>query len=874
MRDLTFAEVCNFIKEDEPALVDAADSLLTFALLLSPLVFGISMGAVEPALGLLALKNELIKQGKRLFEKITTKDDNDPVLKQERMFAAYGLICYTSYFDALDQQLPDVKRLLGLNGADRFALSTAAAERLRKQSDLCSETDGQERLGLCGARLPLPHPAETFDRTQSRLRPLYADLTKGLENLLEAFAAWETSTEEKRKETLESIRQLPDKAATRFEAQYFVLCSKYHDFYIWANLHEHAGTRASLGRMSNDLRTFAARAAAYRDHIDLGFSELAQLIARVPADIDGQRAATVFMELERCYLAAIEEPIIKDPSANDSARPTLSYPRKADIFVPQSFKVLRYSPGQQLEDESAWSTSPARKDLGQFLIAYLSSPYSTMAPLIILGHPGCGKSLLSQMLAARFISNAYTPIRVELRSIEADNELEAQIEEQIRKDTGRATSFATLTEHLDNRPALIIFDGYDELLQASGQVFAGYIMKVQKFQEREAKILRRNPLRAIVTSRLTLINKALVPSDSTVIRLLEFDSDQQQKWISVWNGANLSYFEGTGTQPFQLLPNDGNVRPLAEQPLLLLMLALYDSAGNQLRTNQGLDQTLLYESLLKQFIEREHLKSPDFRSLGSVQRTSEIDADLERLGAAAIGMFNRRSLHIRTTQLDADLAFLKLERTMPPGSGRALSQAELLLGSFFFVHKSKSEHKGEHGEEREADLAFEFLHNTFGEFLAGDFIIRRLLRETNKLGKLKQDPDLRAHREHVINDADGLPEDWFASLMYAPFFLRPVILEMMREWFRHRLRAATREVKDCLADFEDIVRSHTRRLLLDRTFPSVMTQNGKTSFGDLPLQGYLAIYTLNLITLAAVLSPGEFIFDEQIASPVAERARI
>jgi adenylate kinase family enzyme len=816
----------------------------------------------------------VIKQGKKLFEKLTGKRDTDPVLEQQRMFMAYGLICYTSYFDALDQKLPEVKRLMGLTAEDRFALSAAAAERLQKQSQLCGETGESERLGSSSVRLSIPHPAESFDRVLSNLLPLYANLTKGVTNLLEAFAAWESSTDQTRKEILELIRQLPDKAAARFEGQYFSLCSKYHDFYVWANLHEHASTHNRFDRFSKDFQTFAARVATYREHIDLGFSQLSELIASVPAGIEARHAEVVFTELERTYLAAIDEPIIKDPSPTDPNKPSLIYPKKAEIFVPQSFKVLRYAPGQQLEDESAWANTPARKDLGQFLVSYFSSPYSTVAPLIILGHPGCGKSLLSQMLAARFVSDAYTPIRVELRSIEADNELEVQIEQQIRKDTGRITSFASLTEHLNNRPALIIFDGYDELLQASGQVFASYIMKVQKFQEREAKVLERNPLRAIITSRLSLINKASVPSESTVIRLLEFDSDQQQKWISVWNSANAAYFEGTGTQPFELLSDNKNVRLLAEQPLLLLMLALYDSSGNKLRTNRGLDQTLLYDSLLKQFIEREHLKSPDFRSLPSPKRSSEIDADLERLGAAAIGMFNRRSLHIRMTQLDADLAFLKLERAVPQGSGHILSQAELLLGSFFFVHKSKSEHKGEHTQEREADVAFEFLHNTFGEFLAGDFIIRRLLRETTKLGKLRQDPDLRVLREQVNTDADGLPADWFASLMFAPFFLRPVVLEMMREWFRHRLKGANKEVKDCLADFEYIVNSHIRRFLFDRSFPTVMTQTGRTSFGDLPLQGYLAIYTLNLITMAAVLSPGEFIFDEPIASPLDERPRM
>lgn len=231
MRDLTFAEVCKFIKEDDPGLIDAVDSFLTIGLLLSPFAFGIPMTAVEPALGLLTLKNELIKQGKKLFEKVTAKDDSEPEAKQQRMFAAYGLVCYTSYFDTLDRQIPEVKRLLGLTATDRFTLSTKAAERIEKQSTVCGDPVAPQRIGPCEMRLPIPHPAETFERIVAKLRPLYLELTKGLIALLEGFAGWDSATEDKRKEIQESIRQLPEKATGRFEAQYFVLCSRYHDFF-------------------------------------------------------------------------------------------------------------------------------------------------------------------------------------------------------------------------------------------------------------------------------------------------------------------------------------------------------------------------------------------------------------------------------------------------------------------------------------------------------------------------------------------------------------------------------------------------------------------------------------------------------------------
>ena len=166
---------------------------------------------------------------------------------------------------------------------------------------------------------------------------------------------------------------------------------------------------------------------------------------------------------------------------------------------------------ERLEDEATWKNIPSRNDLGAFLLNYFSSPFSFYTPLIILGHPGSGKSLLTSMLAARLICPIFTPIRVELRSINAENDIFTQVEEQILKDTNRRLTWAALTEQFKNRPALILLDGYDELLQASGKVFTGYLNSVQKFQEHQYS-LGREPVRTVVTSRITLIDKAAIPA--------------------------------------------------------------------------------------------------------------------------------------------------------------------------------------------------------------------------------------------------------------------------------------------------------------------------------------------------------------------------
>ena len=870
MLNLTFDDVRQFIEQeaDGTKLLDAADALLGVALLLAPTMAGLPPSQAEVGIGLLGVKNELTKAGKTLFRKLAKRSDKDAVIRQQRMEAAFALICYTAFFDSLDVLLPELSKMLGLKPSDKLRI----AQRATPETQLCPVLPANSPLADFG--IPLPHPADTLGQVIARLNPLYQALRNGTLRLLEALEGWDKLPDKKKKEMIEAAQTLPEAAVQRFSAQYYALAAQNPEFYVWASLREHEATRQDAKELSKATKDAIQALSREAESLDLGLKRLQRRIEEVPVAIERHQADAVFGDLEKHYAAAIQEPIIRDPASTDGTA-TLTYPSKGDIFVPQYFKVLRYSSSEQLEDEATWSKLPVRKDIGEYLLAYLASPYSTEAPLIILGHPGSGKSLFTQILAARLNSAAYAPIRIELRNINADNEIESQIEEQIRKDIGRHILFTTLMDRLSGCPAVLMFDGYDELLQATGQVFANYPTKVQKFQEREHQTLNRNPIRTLITSRITLIDKALIPPNSTVVRLLEFNEDQRQRWIDVWNKANHGYFRDAGVQPFELPSSDPTLLSIAEQPLLLLMLALYDSSSNQLRASEKLDQCALYDSLLRKFIERERLKSPEFQGIPEgAKREAEIELDMERLGAAAIGMFNRHSLNIRSTQLNADLEFFGLGRHVSNASGRALSQAELLLGSFFFVHESKAEHKGEGLRERDIDAAFEFLHNTFGEFLTGQFIVRRVLAETNKLYKLRMDldQDLQAQRLQTLSDPDGLPARWHSTLMYASLFSRPVILSMLREWFMRALDRSGRRLEDVLDDFDDILANEIRRALSGRSFPSVMVHKA-TSFDQLPLTGYLANYTLNLVTLRVVLSPAGFEFDEKKFGTADRRPR-
>ena len=449
-----------------------------------------------------------------------------------------------------------------------------------------------------------------------------------------------------------------------FEAQYFTLSRKYEEFAIWANLQEHKNTKRLLNSLSLFVKDYVKLYANVQTSIDVGFNNLHAAVLDIPQLFELRHATEIVDGLTKHYEARINDPIVDDREEYDEGKLRLSFPRVRDAFVPQSYKVIGQAvKGRRLEDEESWIKLDRRDDLANFFLSYLSSPYSVLTPLVVLGHPGSGKSLLTTVLSAQLLSKHYTVIRVPLREVHSDASIVNQIEEQIARITSIRLDFmGRISASFKNNPPVVILDGYDELLQTSGKVFQNYLQDVQTFQTNEAE--QGRAVRVIVTSRITLIDKATIPSGSTIVRLMEFDARQRRAWIDIWNDANAGYFLEAGIQRFELpdedKPESSKSLGLAEQPLLLLMLALYDSEANALQKGRNLERTVLYDRLLRRFVARERGKSKEFRDLVRRDQVKHLEAEMQRLGVAAIGMYNRRKLHITLPELSEDLAFFDL----------------------------------------------------------------------------------------------------------------------------------------------------------------------------------------------------------------------
>jgi len=863
--ELTFQQVRELIKDDQKddRLLDAIDQILGAVLLLSPILIG-TPGV--PALGLIGAKNEAIKAVKGIKRHLTGKKKASFVERSAYINAAHCLLTYTAFFEALDDCMPEFYRKVALTSSDRHQITWQAVQKIKEMTSSAMQEGNSEHLDLTAVPIAMPHPVRSKEEETVERQSLYEQMTKGLSKVILGLSAWEQLADSEKDIVSTYLRELPERACDVYDAQYWALASEFPQFFIWADLREHARTQTLTLTASQGVQNSLTLVKKAVESIDHGLSSLASAINSMPgSQIVSSQASEVVRSLNLTYMDRISQPVIDDRYDRPYNERNLTYPQKHEIFIPQGYKALRYTNAQlRLEDEANWQLAKPRDDLGAFVIEYLESAYGTESPLLILGQPGSGKSLLTEILACRLSPPQFNAIRLELRDINVETDLQTQIEVQIRKDTGRDISWPTLAESFPDSPPVVILDGYDELLQASGKVHSAYLDEVHRFQRREA--VQGLPVRVIITSRVTLIDKAIVPIGTSIVRLLEFDDVRRSQWIEVWNRHNSEYYRDAGTKPFKV---DGSpkILQLSQQPLLLLMLAVYDSEENALHNNRGLDQTLLYYSLLCRFMERERLKGVQgitYRSLAAEQKKKLIEEDLARLGVVAIGMFNRESLHITREQLDRDVSYFGLERTVTVSEGGThLSQADLLLGSFFFIHESRTKSTGDDPEATTGPTAFEFLHNTFGEFLVGDFILRNLLRETNTISKLRADTDLQSTlRQRLIQ----VNKEWFAPLSWTALYSRPVILEMMLEWVKHRLRMENRIQAEFLQDLDLLIETQIQAVLAGNPPPFLVERDSNRPFESLPLLAYVAIYSLNLVTVRTVLADGEYVFNEESCS--------
>lgn len=696
----------------DPPSVAALDRALGGALYLA------TGGVSDVGLNVFGAQGRIIRLGRELAAGLRDRVRGATrVDRTRRLEGAHTVVVVTAYFEALEEvTLPFAVRDLRLTREDQLRLA-APSEPARELLD-----------ALLTVAPPRPAPHLSYERFLHELELWYRQLSSRLIAFTRGLVVWDQLHDTDR---AAAERVLGDdlcrEALGRFQELYSQLAIEVPEFGFWAGQFEHQATRA-------EVRYALA-----------GVESLLTSLSSATAPVGTGRA------LSNAYRATLRRPILSNDDPLGAHLPTLE-----EGYVDPDFRVRAVTGGDRPADEAWWVDSALRSDLSEYLVGALTSPTAALAPMVVLGQPGAGKSVLTKVLAARLPATDFVPVRVVLREVPAEAEIQDQIEYAIRATTGERTQWPDLARATGGALPVILLDGFDELLQATGVSQSDYLLKVARFQQREAD--QGRPVAAIVTSRTAVADRARYPEGAVALRLEPFRSEQINDWLNRWNRHNANYLRGKGLAP---LPVDVVTRhmALASQPLLLLMLALYDAEANSLQHRNGddegrpLDETALYEQLLTMFAAREVNKSA--MALPADQVAALVEAELQRLSLVAFAMINRRRQWVTEAELEADLVALLGRRTDAPGDFRApLTQADLTLGRFFYIQRAQAMRDGSRLQ------TYEFLHATFGEYLAARLAVQLAA------GLLAQRPALTVGPTRVDDDL------LYALLSFAPLSSR------------------------------------------------------------------------------------------------------
>jgi hypothetical protein len=750
------------------------------------------------ALSLLGAKGELARLSDELVRGLGQRMRGlDRFTRSERLAAAHSVVALAAYFDVLaGADLPFDTRELELTKAEQTALAGGGPPGPGRLGVLAA--------GLLRAEVPMPAPQRPYEAAIEAMRGFYKGLSAELSRFVSGLAVWDRLDETRRESFAAALSdELPGRAVARYEERFRELAAEFPEVAFWANLVDHQATREEVRRLGT------------------GMAGLERMLAGIAA---GRVPDDRRVGLSRAYRAALQRPVLTAGNVPQGLR----LPLLGDAYVNPDFRVAAAELAERFAEDSWWDEQPVRDDLEGFLLGHLTAPQAVEAPLLVLGQPGSGKSVLTQVLAARLPPAEFLVVRVVLREAPADADLQAQIEDAVRSATGESLAWPDLARSAAGALPVVLIDGFDELLQATGVSQTDYLGRIAAFQAREAD--QGRPVVVMVTSRTAVADRAQPAPGMVVARLEPFRKAQISQWLRVWNDANAAGLAARGMQP--LAPQTAlEHAELASQPLLLLMLALYDADGNALqRAGAALEKAELYERLLVSFAEREIRKSG--AELSNRQFQDAVERELLRLSVVAFAMFSRLRQWVSDSELDADLPVLlgpPGRQAAPAGLRAPLSAAQVVVGRFFFVHEAQAT------RDNTRLHTYEFLHATFGEFL-----IARLV--TRELGDLADAAELAAGRTRPEPTDDAFLH---ALLSYMPLTMRGTIMSFLAEELRALPEARLQQLCTVLLGL----------------FRGALGPRHDTRYSDytpraLPVPAQYAAYSMNLVVLA-VLAAGE-----------------
>jgi hypothetical protein len=725
--------------------------------------------------------------------------------RRQLIAAAHTTIVVASFFGAFREEVgKEFYDKLEITDAEKATLLTG---RLRAEGETLFDW-------LYAMEVPAPSASLGFEENVDRVGAWAAGFTKVIIGFVEGLA-------EVARVRVDSV-SIRAHTVERYRGYFLELAAKVPEFAMWAMLGENAASRELVREKSAQL-SGALRQS--RDALARVEALLALTVGRKGGDVRDLRGL-----VNTANRGALARPIFAaDEDRYGGDITSLAVER---MYINPCFRVVVVDDSARPADGHWWDEQQARADFDEMLAGYVITSDATRLPLLLLGDPGAGKSMLTQVFAARLPSTGYTAVRIPLRRVGSNAPIVTQIEEALYRATNRRVGWGDFCDQTADTIRVVMLDGLDELLQASRNDRSGYLQEIMEFQRIETE--QERPVVVIVTSRVVVADRVNIPRGTTVVKLDTFTDHDIADWLSRWSEANAAAVTA-GTM--RALAPDAALRQgdLARQPLLLLMLAVYTADPSLPALDADISTADLYQRLLEEFARREARKDPGDHARGR-ELERRVRDHLDRLAIAALGMFNRGRQDITEEDLGADLKAID-ERLM--GRSDLDEAGQRVIGEFFFVHAPEARPLSSESSQdyaspmKSARRSYEFLHATFGEYLVASRVMDELIDVAAKTFAGRHGP----------SDPDD--DLLFALLSHQPLATRQSTLTFAAEFSTRLSGAKWRQVLDVL---EMLLGSYRDR------HDSAKYSGYRPTHPDAVRQ--LACYSANLVSLRVRLEPG------------------
>jgi hypothetical protein len=376
---------------------------------------------------------------------------------------------------------------------------------------------------------------------------------------------------------------------------------------------------------------------------------------------------------------------------------------------------------------------------------------------VILGYAGQGKTSFCYRLLYSLIVEKETKRVVlffRLRNIDvsslqefAKNPLKVVFDELQKKGfqiNGDRASKLNISEELFT-DSILILDGLDEISEFYHQYDKNYFC--EKLASSSQEFL--SPYRLIITSRKEIDTYKMIDKGIVCWPISELSFEEQTQWIQNYNSKkNVQDKYIINQEALIELNSQIATQPLVRQPILLFILAKL-----KLSDFKNINSAKVYHILFDSLIKRTWINKA-FERNGHPALIDKIQIR-ELLRNIGMEMLKKDKAILKSTELQNIFRRLGIDST-----NLDIKEFRQLLLAFYFQETNQ--------RENSKYYVFEFLHKTFGEYLAAEYIFEQMIEVFVK----------QCFKDEKFYHTDNKRKIRLLSRLFGenPTFLRPIIV--------------------------------------------------------------------------------------------------